>query len=168
MRVSTESSTLTASRMNGPLLRTSRLQPAFRSRGERIAGRDHPVGVDGDPVRMEMSKQMGAHVVLDPKPCDVVAEIKKLTGGGADVAIEALGLQATFENALRSLSRRHVEQPRRLLGKISGSVRRICTRAWRLQNRDHTLSRRKRTHASSNVDGAIEAFRSDATAHAQF
>jgi hypothetical protein len=67
MRVSTESSTLTASRMNGPLLRTSRLQPAFRSRGERIAGRDHPVGVDGDPVRMEMSKQMGARVVLDPK-----------------------------------------------------------------------------------------------------
>ena len=38
-----------------------------------------------------------------PKQCDVVAEIKKLTGGGADVAIEALGLQATFENALRCL-----------------------------------------------------------------
>jgi threonine dehydrogenase-like Zn-dependent dehydrogenase len=52
---------------------------------------------------MEMSKRMGAHVVLDPKQCDVVAEIKKLTGGGADVAIEALGLQATFENALRCL-----------------------------------------------------------------
>jgi len=31
---------------------------------------------------MEMSKRMGAHVVLDPKPGDVVAEIKKLTGGG--------------------------------------------------------------------------------------
>ena len=46
---------------------------------------------------------MGAHVVLDPKQCDVVAEIKKLTGGGADVAIEALGLQVTFENALRCL-----------------------------------------------------------------
>ena len=52
---------------------------------------------------MEMSKRMGAHVVLDPKECDVVAEIKKLTGGGADVAIEALGLQVTFENALRCL-----------------------------------------------------------------
>ena len=52
---------------------------------------------------MEMSKRMGADVVLDPKQCDVVAEIKKLTGGGADVAIEALGLQETFENALRCL-----------------------------------------------------------------
>ena len=39
----------------------------------------------------------------DPTQCDVIAEIKKLTGGGADVAIEALGLQSTFENALRCL-----------------------------------------------------------------
>ena len=33
----------------------------------------------------------------------MVAEVKRLTDGGADVAIEALGTQATFENALRSL-----------------------------------------------------------------
>ena len=61
------------------------------------------IGVESDPVRIEMSKRMGAHVVLDPNQCDVVAEIKKLTGAGADVAIEALGLQVTFENALRCL-----------------------------------------------------------------
>ena len=61
------------------------------------------IGVEGDPVRMEMSKRMGAHVVLDPEQCDVISEIKKLTSGGADVAIEALGLQITFENALRCL-----------------------------------------------------------------
>jgi threonine dehydrogenase-like Zn-dependent dehydrogenase len=52
---------------------------------------------------MKMAKQMGANVVLDPKQCDVAAEVKKMTGGGADVAIEALGIQETFENALRSL-----------------------------------------------------------------
>lgn len=46
---------------------------------------------------------MGADVVLDYTQQDVVAEIKRLTGGGADVAIEALGTQATFENALRTL-----------------------------------------------------------------
>jgi threonine dehydrogenase-like Zn-dependent dehydrogenase len=34
---------------------------------------------------------------------DVVAEVQKLTGGGADVAIEALGTQETFEGALRKL-----------------------------------------------------------------
>ena len=31
----------------------------------------------------------------------MVAEVKRLTGGGADVAIESLGTQQTFENALR-------------------------------------------------------------------
>jgi threonine dehydrogenase-like Zn-dependent dehydrogenase len=71
--------------------------------GAKLIGASFIVSVDGDPVRMEMSKRMGAHVVLNPNQSDVVAEIKKLTGGGADVAIEALGLQATFENALRCL-----------------------------------------------------------------
>ena len=71
--------------------------------GAKLMGASFIIGVDSDPVRMKMSRQMGADVVLDPKQCDVVAEVKKLTGGGADVAIEALGLQLTFENALRSL-----------------------------------------------------------------
>lgn len=61
------------------------------------------IGVESDPARMEMSKRMGTQMVLDPNECDIVAEIKKVTGGGADVAIEALGLQVTFENALRCL-----------------------------------------------------------------
>jgi alcohol dehydrogenase len=61
------------------------------------------IGVDGDDTRLQMSKQMGADVVLDYRNTDVVAEIKRLTGGGADVTIEALGTQETFENALRSL-----------------------------------------------------------------
>jgi threonine dehydrogenase-like Zn-dependent dehydrogenase len=71
--------------------------------GAKMIGASLIIGVEGDPVRIEMSKRMGAHAVLDPKQCDVVTEIKKLTGGGADVAIEALGIQATFESALRCL-----------------------------------------------------------------
>jgi len=50
-----------------------------------------------------MAKRMGADVVLNFNEQDVIAEIKKLTGGGADVAIEALGTQATFENSLRAV-----------------------------------------------------------------
>jgi threonine dehydrogenase-like Zn-dependent dehydrogenase len=46
---------------------------------------------------------MGADVTLDYRDVDVVSEVKRLTGGGADVAIEALGTQQTFESALRSL-----------------------------------------------------------------
>src|ERR1700721_1935836 len=51
-----------------------------------------------------MSKRMGADVVLDFTKEDVVESIKHLTRGrGVDVAIGALGTQATFENALRAL-----------------------------------------------------------------
>src|SRR5215471_13083067 len=71
--------------------------------GAKLTGASFIIAVESDPVRMEMSKRMGAHVVLDPKETDVVAAVKKLTRGGADVAIEALGLQVTFENALRCL-----------------------------------------------------------------
>jgi threonine dehydrogenase-like Zn-dependent dehydrogenase len=50
-----------------------------------------------------MSKRMGADVVLDHRKLDVVDEVKRLTGGGVDVAIEALGTQQTFESSLRCL-----------------------------------------------------------------
>src|ERR1700736_2442472 len=69
--------------------------------GAKLMGASFIIGVDSDPVRTKMSKCMGADVVLDPHDVDLVEEIKRLTGGGADVAIEALGLQETFENCLR-------------------------------------------------------------------
>ena len=71
--------------------------------GARLAGVSFVIGVDSVPKRLEFAKRMGADVVLNYKEQDVVAEIKRLTGGGVDVAIEALGLGSTFENALRSL-----------------------------------------------------------------
>lgn len=71
--------------------------------GAKLMGAGFIIGVESDPARIKMSRQMGANVVLDPEECDVEAEVKRLTSGGADVAIEALGLQVTFETALRSL-----------------------------------------------------------------
>jgi alcohol dehydrogenase len=71
--------------------------------GARLMGASLIIGVDGDDSRLAMSKRMGADVTLDIRSEDVLAEIKRLTGGGVDVAIEALGTQQTFENALRSL-----------------------------------------------------------------
>ncbi|HEY4000691.1 MAG TPA: alcohol dehydrogenase catalytic domain-containing protein [Candidatus Xenobia bacterium] len=71
--------------------------------GARLAGAGLVVGVDGDDNRLQVAKRMGADVVLDYRHVDVVAEVKRLTEGGADVAIEALGTQQTFENALRCL-----------------------------------------------------------------
>jgi hypothetical protein len=61
------------------------------------------IGVDSDPVRLKMAKQMGADEVIDHSKTDAVKEILRMTGGrGMDVAIEALGLQQTFESALRA------------------------------------------------------------------
>jgi alcohol dehydrogenase len=71
--------------------------------GAKLMGAALIVGVDGDENRLAMAKRMGADVVLDYRQCDPVAEVKRLTGDGADVAIEALGTQQTFESALRSL-----------------------------------------------------------------
>jgi alcohol dehydrogenase len=71
--------------------------------GARLMGAALVIGVEPDPHRREFAKRMGVDVVLDPNECDVVAEIRKLTDGGVDVAIEALGEQVTWENCLRCL-----------------------------------------------------------------
>src|SRR6476469_411859 len=71
--------------------------------GAKLMGAAQVIGVDSDPVRLAMAKRMGADVALDFTKVDVVEEVKRLTGGGADVTVEALGTQGTFENALRCL-----------------------------------------------------------------
>lgn len=71
--------------------------------GAKLMGAALVIGVDGDEARLNMARRMGADVVLDYRNQDVLSEIRKLTGGGVDVAIEALGTQQTFEQALRSL-----------------------------------------------------------------
>ena len=82
------------------------------------------IGVDPDPRRREIAKRMGAAGVLDPREMDIVAEVKRLTGGGVDVAIEALGTQETFEWALRGPPPgRNSVVPWRLLRETSASLR---------------------------------------------
>jgi threonine dehydrogenase-like Zn-dependent dehydrogenase len=71
--------------------------------GAKLLGASLIIGVDGDENRLSMSRRMGADVVIDYRDTDVVAEVKRLTDGGADVSIEALGTQQTFESALRCL-----------------------------------------------------------------
>ena len=71
--------------------------------GAKLMGAALIIGIDGDSNRLAMAKKMGADITLDYRQCDPVAEVQRLTGDGADVAIEALGTQQTFESALRSL-----------------------------------------------------------------
>jgi alcohol dehydrogenase len=71
--------------------------------GAKLMGAALVIGVDGDERRLAMARSMGADVALDYRDTDVVAEVQRLTGGGADVSIEALGTQQTFESCLRCL-----------------------------------------------------------------
>jgi threonine dehydrogenase-like Zn-dependent dehydrogenase len=72
--------------------------------GARLLGATTIIAVDGNEHRLDISKKLGADIVLNIKQHDVVAEVMKITGGrGADSAIEALGMQATFEGALKVL-----------------------------------------------------------------
>lgn len=72
--------------------------------GARLKGASQIIVVDSLPERLEAAKRLGADITLDYKQVDPVAEILKITGGrGADVSIEALGTQQTFESCLRSL-----------------------------------------------------------------
>jgi alcohol dehydrogenase len=70
--------------------------------GARLKGASLIIGVDSIPARLEMARRFGANITLNADDVDVVEAIRGLTGGrGVDVAIEALGRQETFENALR-------------------------------------------------------------------
>ncbi len=72
--------------------------------GAKLRGAALIIGVDAVPARLEMARRFGADVVIDYREQDPIAAIKRLTGGrGVDVAIEALGRQETFENALKAI-----------------------------------------------------------------
>ncbi len=56
------------------------------------------IAVDTLPERLEMSKKLGANVVINPNEKDPVAEIMALTNDqGVNIAVEAVGTQTTFE-----------------------------------------------------------------------
>lgn len=63
------------------------------------------VMIDMDPNRLEVAKTFGATHTLQVGKDDIVAEIMKLTDGlGVDVAIEAVGVPATFDTCQKIVS----------------------------------------------------------------
>jgi threonine dehydrogenase-like Zn-dependent dehydrogenase len=72
--------------------------------GAKLMGATTIIAVDRVPERLEMARRLGADHVVDYTREEPVQAIRRLTDGrGVDVAIEALGTQATFEAALRVL-----------------------------------------------------------------
>jgi alcohol dehydrogenase len=60
------------------------------------------VAIDVADARLEAARKFGADIVVNSADQDVRLLIDELTGGlGADVAMEAVGLPETFEQAIR-------------------------------------------------------------------
>ncbi len=64
------------------------------------------IAVDVSRAKLETARTLGAVALLNPKDVDRVdKEIKKLTGGGVDVAFEAIGKAETIRLAFDSVRR---------------------------------------------------------------
>jgi alcohol dehydrogenase len=72
--------------------------------GARLRGASRIIVVDSVAARLTIARRLGADEIIDFTTADPVRAIMQLTHGrGVDVAIEALGLQETFESCLRVL-----------------------------------------------------------------
>jgi len=68
--------------------------------GSRLYSPSHVVAIDQVDARLEAAKGFGADITVNNTREDPVAVVRDLTDGlGADVAIEAVGVPATFELA---------------------------------------------------------------------
>ncbi|MBW4709185.1 NAD(P)-dependent alcohol dehydrogenase [Roseobacter sp. YSTF-M11] len=104
--------------------------------GARLMGASQIIAVETVPERMQAAQEMGADVVVDFHKEDAVEAIRRITNGrGVDVAIEALGLQQTFEAALRVLRPGGVLSS---LGVYSGDLQ-IPLDAFAAGLGDHTI-----------------------------
>ena len=68
--------------------------------GSKLFSPSHIIAIDLEDSRLEAAKQFGADVVINNGREDALAIVREMTGGlGADVAMEAVGVPATFELA---------------------------------------------------------------------
>jgi len=61
------------------------------------------VAVDLDPSKLRIAMDLGASAAVDARDGDVAKRVRRETDGGADVAIEAIGVPATQEEAVAML-----------------------------------------------------------------
>lgn len=69
------------------------------------------IAVDIEEEKLNKAREVGAAEVVNSKTDDVAQAIQEITGGGAHVGIDALGIQETISNSINSLRKggRHVQ-----------------------------------------------------------
>ena len=63
----------------------------------RLKGAGTVIAVDRSAHRLELAEELGADAVINVDETDAVAAIQEMTGGGVDVAFEAVGLSPTAQ-----------------------------------------------------------------------
>jgi aryl-alcohol dehydrogenase len=69
----------------------------------RIAGCDPIIAVDRRPARLVLARELGATHALESNGADTLAEIRRITGGGAHFALETSAVPEVFRLAVDSL-----------------------------------------------------------------
>ena len=68
--------------------------------GARLAGAHTIIGIDIDARKLDLAREFGATHTIDSSREDPIEAVRALTdGNGVDVAIEAVGLPETYEQA---------------------------------------------------------------------
>jgi alcohol dehydrogenase len=80
------------------------------------------LAVDVSPASLGLAASLGASTTLDAREVDVPATVRELTGGGADVSIDAIGHESVVLQALQGLRTRgrHVQ-----IGLLAGGDARL-------------------------------------------
>jgi L-iditol 2-dehydrogenase len=64
------------------------------------AGARRVIAVDVDEGKLALARRLGAEVALNPTAVDVPSEVRQLTEGGADVALECVGATEPIKTAV--------------------------------------------------------------------
>jgi L-iditol 2-dehydrogenase len=93
------------------------------------------IAVDIDDGKLQVATEMGAHQVINSSKGGVAEQVKKLTAGrGADVAFEAVGIEATVRAAIESVRKGGtVTLVGNLARDVSMPLQQVVTRQIRLQ-----------------------------------
>jgi S-(hydroxymethyl)glutathione dehydrogenase / alcohol dehydrogenase len=99
--------------------------------GARIAGADKIVGVDINPAREALGRQLGVTHFVNPttETGDLVARLVDLTGGGADYSFECVGNTTLMRQALECCHRGWGES---IVIGVAGAGQEIATRPFQL------------------------------------
>lgn len=115
----------------------------------RAAGAVPVIAADPNPARREIALKNGADYAFDPLCEDFAENVKKVTGGGVNVAIEVTGVGAGFNEALDCMAK---------FGRVALLG---CTR-----NSDFTVDYYKKIHAPGiTVIGAHTIARPNTESH---